>query len=278
MHDELACRAERIRGAHIHLDIASVGATENIMLTSAISEGTTVITNAAREPEILDLQIFLNGMGADIQGAQTGTVVINGVKKLHAAEHRVMPDRIVAGTYLTAAAITGGELNLTHVEPPVLYPVMAKLTEMGCVFKESERAVKINAPPRLKPLPRLITEPHPGFPTDMQAQTVAALTLAEGVSVVKECIFNERNKHVPELIRMGADITMTDSATFVIRGRPKLEGTAVHAKELRGGAALILAGLAAEGETLVKDASYVERGYEEIEKALASVGGDIEKI
>lgn len=275
-HGTLHCQTRRMTGAKIHLDRISVGATENIMLGAVMAEGETVIAHAAREPEIQDLQLFLNGMGADITGAGTDTIVIRGVKKLHGVEHCVMPDRIVAGTYLTAAAVTGGELTLTRTAPADLAPVISKLAEMGCLLRVTEGTVSIKAPPRLKYLPRLMTEPHPGFPTDMQAQFVTALAMAEGTSVVTETIFDSRNKHAAELKRMGADITLShDGMTFVIRGREKLQGAVVNARDLRGGAALILAGLAAEGETIVRNTSYVERGYEQIEEALRSAGGDI---
>jgi UDP-N-acetylglucosamine 1-carboxyvinyltransferase len=203
--------------------------------------------------------------------------VINGVSKLHDVEYTVMPDRIVAGTYLTAAAITGSELTLTNAAPKDISPVTARLIEMGCELRMENSTVHIKSPPRLKPLTQLITEPHPGFPTDMQAQFTAALTLANGTSVIKETIFTSRDKHIAQLLYMGADIIANTSQDFIVKGVDKLHGTIVTAEELRGGAALIIAGLAAEGETVIKDDRYIERGYERIEDALTSVGADIKR-
>ncbi|MDR1663386.1 MAG: UDP-N-acetylglucosamine 1-carboxyvinyltransferase [Clostridiales bacterium] len=274
-HGIIRCHAESLTGGRVHLDKVSVGATENIMLAASTAEGETIVNNAAREPEILDLQNFLNGMGADIKGAGTDTIVIRGVKKLHSTEHTVMPDRIVAGTYLAAAAITGGNLKLRRISSHDLLSITAKLTEMGCEIKEYKTEIGIKAPKRLKSLPRLITEPYPGFPTDMQAQFVAALATAEGTSMVHETIFDSRNKHANELQKMGANITVLQGVEFVIQGCERLNGTTVTATDLRGGAALILAGLMAEGETVVQEAHYVQRGYEAIEKALESVGANI---
>jgi len=274
--DMLCCRTDRLKGTRISLDFPSVGATENIMLAAAVAPGETVILNAAREPEIVDLQRFLNGMGADICGAGSDTLVIRGVKTLHSVEHWAMPDRIVAGTYLAAAAVTGGEVFLTDVWPFDLVPVIAKLGSMGCRVTESENTVALKAPPRLQYIPKLETRPHPGFPTDLQAPFVTALTLADGASVVEENVFNSRSGHIPELVRMGADImVMQDGRHFVIRGVERLRGTLVEATDLRCGAALILAGLAAEGETIVTGSHHVERGYENIEADFRKLGADI---
>jgi UDP-N-acetylglucosamine 1-carboxyvinyltransferase len=272
---KLLVTASELKGLWHHMRQVSVGVTENIMLAAVRIEGQTLIENAAREPEIVDLQNFLNKMGADIHGAGTHTVVINGVNKLHDVEHTVIPDRIVAGTYLTAAAITGSEMTLTGAAPRDISPVTARLIEMGCRIRTEDTAVHIKSPHRLKPLAQLITEPHPGFPTDMQAQFTAALTLANGTSVINETIFNSRDKHIAQLKYMGADIIANSSKDFIIKGVNKLHGTIVAAEELRGGAALIIAGLAAEGETTVRDDHYIERGYEKIEEALTSVGADI---
>ena len=261
------------------MDFPSVGATENIMLVAAKAKGTTVITNAAREPEIADLAGFLNGMGANIRGAGTGKVVITGVSRLNAAEYRVMPDRIVAGTYLTAAAITGGEIELIDVVTEHLEPILSKLEETGCEIKKTKDKVMLVAPEKLKPIAQMRTLPHPGFPTDMQAQMMALLSLAAGTSVITETVFEARTKHIAELMRMGADIILSpDGRTSVIKGIKRLEGASVEATDLRGGAALILAGLAAEGKTVITNSEHVQRGYESIEKDLTLLGADISYI
>ena len=276
-NDKLYCEAGELKGAVIHLHTPSVGATQNLMLAAVKATGETVIQNAAREPEIIDLANFLSGMGAKIRGAGTGTVTINGVKKLRRGKpYSVMPDRIVAGTYLTAAAITGGLVTLHGVRPRDLAPVTDALTKMGCAIHCGKNCITLAGPPRLKALPHLVTEVHPGFPTDMQAQFVAALAVAQGTSTVTETIFESRHAHADELNRMGAGINVSaDSRTFTIHGKNGLHGTTVEAKDLRGGAALILAGLAAEGETVVLGAEYVQRGYANIEKDLAGLGADI---
>jgi len=274
--DMLQCSAEKLQGLRIHLSFPSVGATENIMLAAVLAEGETTILNAAREPEIVDLQGFLNSMGAKVIGAGSDTILIKGVKKLHEAEYTVMPDRIVAATYLLAAAITEGEINLKNVRPSDMIPVTAKLTEMGCQISEGANSIKLLAPPRLKSISKLETRPHPGFPTDLQAPFVATLALADGTSVVEENVFSSRCGHAPELTRMGADIMVTqDSRNFVIRGVESFKGATVEATDLRCGAALILAGLAAEGKTIVKEGYHVSRGYEHIEVDLRGLGADI---
>jgi len=277
--ETLRCSADSLTGFTHHLDFPSVGATENIMLAAVLAEGETVIGNAAREPEIVDLARFLNGMGADVRGAGSGTIVIQGVEKLHDVEHRVMPDRIVGGTYLLAAAITGGEILLTETNPLDLIPATAKLAEMGCRVIESEDTIALKAPQRLKYLTKLETCPHPGFPTDLQAPFVAALCVADGTSVVEETVFNSRSGHIPELSRMGADVmVMQDGRNFVIRGVKTLHGANVQATDLRCGAALILAGLAAVGETVVTDGYHVERGYQDIVSDLRGIGAEIRHV
>ena len=275
--DKLYCEASELKGAVIHLHTPSVGATENLMLAAVRATGETVIQNAAREPEIIDFANFLKGLGAKIRGAGTPTITIAGVNKLQTGKpYSVMPDRIVAGTYLVAAAMTGGFLKLCNVRPLDLTPVTNALSQMGCIIYCGKNCITLAGPPRLKALPRLVTEVHPGFPTDMQAQFVAALTTADGTSTVTETIFESRHAHAADLNRMGAMINVSsDSRTFTIHGKSALVGTTVTAHDLRGGAALILAGLAAEGETVVHGAEYVQRGYVGIEKDLVALGADI---
>jgi len=274
-----------LKGTDIHLPTASVGATENLMLAGVLAKGTTIISNAAKEPEIVDLAQFLNGMGARVHGAGTSRISIEGVQGLTSTTYHVMPDRIVAGTYLVAAAMTAGEINLVNVRPHDLSPVTYRLASMGCEINQGASNITVRGPRQLKALPYLETGEHPGFPTDMQAQFVAALSIAEGRSTVLENIFNSRDAHAAGLNLMGADITTHAvpvgenpqklATLFEIQGKPGLTGAIVEANDLRGGAALILAGIAADGETIVKDKEYVERGYEHIEKDLASVGADI---
>ncbi|MDR1066070.1 MAG: UDP-N-acetylglucosamine 1-carboxyvinyltransferase [Clostridiales bacterium] len=268
-----------IKGASVNLDFPSVGATENIMLTAVLADGVTKISNAAKEPEIIDLQDFLNKMGANISGAGTDIIIIEGVKKLGNAEHSVMFDRIVAGTYLVAAAITKGGVTLTDVNTRHLTSITSKLTEAGCEFEMREDTIRLSPPKKIRAISRLITLPHPGFPTDAQAQFAALLSIANGASVIEETLFESRNKHIGELSRMGANIRLAaDGRTSVIRGVPALTGAVVNARDLRGGAALILAGLAASGETTVKNSHFIERGYENIDAALSSLGADIKYI
>ncbi len=275
-HGFIHCHAPKLKGANINLDLPSVGATENVMLSAVLAEGQTVIHNAAKEPEIEDLQAFLKGMGAKIKGAGTSTIVIEGVKALQGVEHKVMPDRIVAGTYLVAGAITHGHITLTDVNPRHLYPITSKLMETGCSIKEYGDAITLKAPKFIRPVNRLITLPHPGFPTDMQAQMTALLTVARGTSLIEETVFESRNKHIGELIRMGANITlMKNGMSAVVKGVERLNGTKVSAMDLRGGAALILAAMAAEGDSIITNSEHVERGYDHIETALAQLGADI---
>lgn len=249
------------------------------MLCAVFAEGTTIISNAAKEPEIVDMQNFLNAMGADIKGAGTDTIRINGVNKLHAVEYSVMPDRIVAGTYLVAAAITKGNILLNNIVPHHLYPITSKLIEAGCDIQIDGNKLYLDAPERLIALERLRTHPHPGFPTDMQAQFMTMLSVSDGTSIVEETVFESRNKHITELIRMRANIVLLqDGMTSVVKGVPRLNGSVVTAKDLRGGAALILAGLVADGKTVVRKSEFVERGYESIEKDLISLGADIRLV
>ena len=265
-HGFIIAKANKLEGTRINLDFPSVGATENIMLAAVLAEGITIISNVAKEPEIVDMQNFLRAMGADIKGAGTDTVIIKGVKKLHNAEFSIMPDRIVAGTYLTAAAITGGSIVLENAVNEHMYPIISKLMETGCKIRVEEGVLLLESPKELKAIERLRTGPHPGFPTDMQPQLMALLSVAKGTSIVEETVFESRNKHISELMRMGANIILLqDGMTSVIKGINKLEGTSVEAKDLRGGAALILAGLVAKGKTIVTNSNFVERGYVHIE-------------
>ena len=275
--NKLHCTAKKLKGARIHLHTPSVGATENLMIAASRASGTTIIENAAKEPEVVDLSLFLSGMGAKIKGAGTSTIFIDGVESLaQRMPHRIMPDRIVAGTYLVAAAITGGRLTLNNVNPVDILPTITRLIDMGCEISTRGEKVSLIAPPRLKPLEKLTTAVHPGFPTDMQAQFVSALATADGDSVVKETIFENRYQHATDLNKMGANITMqNDNRTFNIKGVKTLKGKKVKAQDLRGGAALILAALNAKGETTVQNAEYVERGYESIDRDLRSLGADI---
>lgn len=266
-----------LHGAKISLGFPSVGATENIMLAATLAKGETVIYNAAREPEITDLGNFLNCCGARICGHGTSTVVISGVEKLHGCEYEVMPDRIVAATYMVAAAITGGELDLKNARAQELEAVIPVFEQMGCQVFTYENRIYINGKRPLKAVKTIRTMPYPGFPTDAQAVVMAALTKARGTSVVIENIFCSRYRHVDELVRMGADIK-TEGKVAVIQGVKKLYGARVRATDLRGGAALVLAGLAAQGETEVENLCYIDRGYENMEKFLRGVGADISRM
>ena len=271
----LYCEAPRLHGAKIHMHTASVGATQNLMLAATLATGDTAIKNAAREPEVIDLAVFLNSMGAKIEGAGTGTIYITGVKKLHeAAPHVIMPDRIVAGTYMVAAAMTNGSVALHNIRPADMQPIVTPLSAMGCNIYTQGSSMVLVAPKKLNALPHLVTQVHPGFPTDMQAQLVAALAIADGTSIVTENIFDKRTAHIPELNKMGANIAVKDTS-FTVQGCNTLAGTTVAAHDLRCGAALVLAGLAAHGETVVQNAQYVQRGYTAIERDLTSLGADI---
>ncbi len=263
-------------GGRVHLDFPSVGATENLMMAATLSRGETVLTNAAKEPEICDLQNFLNKMGARIRGAGTDEIIIEGVPRLHGAEHRVIPDRIVAATYLCAGAMTGGKIELRNAAPAHVGAVLAALRDAGARVKTKKDRIYLEAPDRLCPIKLLRTMPYPGFPTDAQALVTAMLTLADGTSVVEETIFENRFKHCGELCRMGADIT-TRGRLAVIRGVPHLSGANVEAMELRGGAALVIAGLAADGVTHVRGTSHIDRGYDTLLEDMQTLGACIRK-
>ncbi|GIO12211.1 UDP-N-acetylglucosamine 1-carboxyvinyltransferase 1 [Cohnella xylanilytica] len=263
----------KLRGAKIYLDIASVGATENIMMAAATAVGTTTIENAAKEPEIVDLANFLNAMGAKVRGAGTGVIRIEGVERLSGVEHAVIPDRVEAGTYMIAAAITGGNVYIEGAIRDHLGPIVAKLEEMGVVVDSDENGIRVIAERSLRAVD-VKTLPYPGFPTDMQAQMMTLLLRAEGTSIVTETVFENRFMHVDELIKMGAEIKV-DGRTAIVTGGAKLVGAQVCATDLRAGAALICAALAADGATEVTGVHHIDRGYVDIVGKLAALGADV---
>ena len=273
----LYCNGENARGNDIHLDFPSVGATENIMMAAVLAKGKTTITNAAKEPEIAALQKFLNKMGAKIAGAGSSTIVIEGVKKLDGCEFEPIPDRIVAGTYIIAAAITGGKLLVSNCVPDDITALLSKLENCVSRLNVGENSVYIECLKRPDAISLIETSPYPGFPTDLQAQILALETVSSGTSVIVENIFETRYKHVSELTKMGADITVRDRLALV-RGVNILKSAEVNACDLRGGAALVLAGLNAEGVTVVNNAKHIDRGYFMLDKALNFVGADIRRI
>lgn len=273
----IRCDGRHMRAGTVHFDYPSVGATENVMMAAVLLKGRTVLSNVAREPEIVDLQSLLNAMGARISGAGTHTVTVEGVERLHGVSYQPMPDRIVAGTLLAAAAATGGDVRLTNVPSRDLYAVFTKLREMGCEIDEEESAARLRAPQRLTAFQQLQTQPHPGFPTDMQAQMLALAAMAKGTSVVVENVFENRFAHAGDLNRMGANV-LVNGRTAVVQGVEALYGAHVTARDLRGGAALVIAGLAACGETLVERAGLIDRGYERLEEMLNALGADICRV
>ena len=276
-HGFLECKTTGLKGCEIQLDYPSVGATENIILAAVTAQGTTTIRNAAREPEIIDLQLYLNKAGAKIIGAGTSIVTIEGVKSLNSCDHRIIPDRIVAGTYMTAAAITNGEIIIRDIVTDHLLSIIAKLKEAGAVIYSNGNSLKVIGPNKLHALEMLQTLPYPGFPTDMQAQFMTLLTIANGTSIVNETIFENRFKHAEELARMGANIK-TFGKVAVIKGVKQLTGAKVFSKDLRGGAALVLAGLVAQGTTEIENIYHIHRGYDKMEKNLSNLGADIKMI
>ncbi len=275
-HGLIAAAAEELKGTHIYLDKVSVGATINIMMAAAMAEGKTTIENAAKEPHVVDVANCLNSMGANIRGAGTDVIRISGVEKLHKTEYSIIPDQIEAGTFMFAAAATRGDVTVKNVIPKHLEATTAKLLEIGCEIEELDDAVRVVAS---KPLThtQVTTLPYPGFPTDMQPQMSAVLAISQGTSTVTESIFENRFKYVDELTRMGASIKV-ESNIAIITGIEKYTGARVSAPDLRAGAALVIAGLAAEGITVVDDIYYIERGYEDFEKKLAQLGAQIEKV
>ena len=268
--------ADRLVGSHIYLDVVTVGATINIMMAAAMAEGQTIIENAAKEPHVVDVANFLNSMGASIKGAGTDVIRIKGVKALHGTEYAIIPDQIEAGTFMFAAAVTRGDVTVKNVIPKHLESISAKLIEIGCEVEESDDAVRVVAS---KPLTHthVKTLPYPGFPTDMQPQITVALGLSKGTSIVTESIFENRFKYVDELTRMGANIKV-ESNTAIIDGVQKYTGASLTAPDLRAGAALVTAALAAEGVSTIDDIKFIERGYEDFPEKLQSLGAQIEKV
>lgn len=276
-HGFLECTADKLIGSRILLDFPSVGATENAMLAATAAEGETIIINPAKEPEIVDLQNFLNNSGAEIRGAGTGEIVIHGRKPFHEVEHKVIPDRIEGGTILAAVAITGGNVLLKNAVPEHMSIALSKLREAGCRIKEGKDYIDLSAPMKLKYIDTIKTQPYPGFPTDMQSQFLTIMTVAQGTSIISETIFESRFKHVDELRKMGARIKV-DGRTAIITGVKGLTGARVFAKDLRGGASLVIAGLGAEGETIVENICHIDRGYDKFEVVLKNIGADIIRV
>ena len=263
-------------GSHIYLDVVSVGATINVMMAAALAEGQTILENAAKEPHVVDVANFLNSMGANIKGAGTDIIRIRGVRRLHGTEYSIIPDQIEAGTFMCAAAITRGDVTVKNVIPKHLEAISAKLIEIGCEVIEGDDEVRVVGKPRQHST-NIKTLPYPGFPTDMQPQMAVTLALAEGTSMITESIFENRFKYADELSRMGACIKVEGNSA-IIDGVNKLTGARVSAPDLRAGAALVIAGLAAEGITIVDDIVYIQRGYENFEEKLRSLGAEIERV
>ena len=267
--------AERLVGTEIYLDVVSVGATINVMLAATLAEGTTIIENAAKEPHIVDVANFLNMMGASIKGAGTDVIRIKGVERLTGGKYSTIPDQIEAGTYMIAGAITGGDVCVRNIIPEHMYSVSLKMMEMGIKIEEGDDYIRVTAPERLKGT-NVKTLPHPGFPTDLQPQMAVLLSIANGKSTIIEGVWDNRFQYIDELVKTGANITV-DGRTAVVEGVEELVGAEVRARDLRAGAALVLAGLRANGETKISDVKYIDRGYESIEEKLRARGADIER-
>ena len=275
-HGLIITEAPNLKGSHVYMDVVSVGATINVMMAAAMADGMTIIENAAKEPHVVDLANFLNSMGANIKGAGTDVIRIRGVQKLHKTEYAIIPDQIEAGTFMFAAAATQGDVTVKNVIPKHLESISAKLMEIGCEVEESDDAVRVVAS---RPLTHthVKTLPYPGFPTDMQPQITVALGLSQGTSIVTESIFENRFKYVDELTRMGASIKV-EGNTAIIDGVARYTGASITAPDLRAGAALVIAALAAEGVSTVDDIRYIERGYENFPEKLRGLGAQIEKV
>ena len=275
-HGTIIAKCDRMVGAHIFMDIVSVGATINIMMAASRAQGRTIIENAAKEPHVVDVANFLNSMGANIKGAGTDVIRVKGVERLHKSEYSIIPDQIEAGTFMAAAAATRGDITVKNVIPKHLEAITSKLLEIGCEIEEFDDAVRVIASGKLRHT-QVTTLAYPGFPTDMQPQISVVLALCEGTSIVTETIFENRFKYVDELARMGADIKV-ESNTAIINGIERYMGTSVSAPDLRAGAALVIAAIAADGVSVIDDIVYIERGYEDFNMKLASLGAVIEKV
>ena len=272
----IEAKADELIGSTIYLDFPSVGATENIMMAAVLAKGETIIENAAEEPEIIDLSNFLNKMGANVRGAGTDTIRIEGVENLKGTRHEIIPDRIETGTYMVAAAITKGDVVIENIVPAHIKPVIAKLKETGAELEIGEDVIRVNAS-NISESVDLTTLPYPGFPTDMQAQFMALMTILNGTSVINETVFENRFMHIPELARLGANIRI-EGHSAIVRGVSELEGSEVVATDLRAGAALVLAGLVAKGETHVNSIYHIDRGYSNLESNLRKLGADIKRV
>ncbi|CAB3391796.1 UDP-N-acetylglucosamine 1-carboxyvinyltransferase [Kyrpidia spormannii] len=277
VHGYIDCQTRRLHGAAIYLDTPSVGATENLMMAAVLAEGTTVIGNAAREPEIVDLANFLNRLGARVEGAGEDTLVISGVQGLIGGRYAIIPDRIVAGTLAIAVSMTGGDVTLENVRPNHLGAVLTKLREGGVEIETGRDIMRVRSDGKLRAVEQVRTAPYPGFPTDLQAPFMALLSVAPGMSIVAETVFEERFKHVSELCRMGANIRV-DLRTAFVQGVPRLTGAVVQASDLRAGAALVLAGLVAEGTTVVEQAHHIDRGYQQFDEMLRGLGARVRRL
>ena len=275
-HGYVVAEARRLKGAHIYFDIVTVTGTENLMMAASLAEGETVLENAAREPEVVDLANALIGMGAKIEGAGTDIITIRGVEKLRPMDHTVLPDRIETGTFVIAAAITGGSITITKCNPGHLDALLSKVVEAGAEIRTGDGTIAVHGQRKIRPV-NIKTLPHPGFPTDMQAQFMSLMALADGTSVINETIFENRFTHVAELRRMGADIVV-EGRSAVVKGVPKLSAAPVMATDLRASASLILAGLAAEGQTVISRIYHLDRGYDTIEQKLSALGADIKRV
>ncbi len=276
-HGYIYCDGSNMRSNIIHLDFPSVGATENIMMASVLLKGTTMICNCACEPEIEDLQNFLNSMGAKVSGAGTNTIVIEGVEGLHSTTYTPYPDRIITGTYMIACAMAKGSIRLNNVVPEHNLALIGKLKQAGCRLKVGTNSLELMCNKQLKSIPKIETQTYPGFPTDLQNQILVLQTISRGVSVVTENLFETRFKIVNELVKMGADITIHDKSA-IVRGVPQLYGASVTASDLRGGAGLVIAGLVAEDYTTIHDVEHIDRGYKNIEEDLCRLNVDIKRI
>lgn len=272
----IEAKAEKLRGAHIYLDFPSVGATQNLMMAATLAEGTTTLENAAREPEIVDLANWLNKMGANVKGAGTDIIIIKGVEKMHGANHAVVQDRIEAGTFMVAAAMTQGDVLIKDAVREHNRPLISKLIEMGVEFVQEEEGLRVLGPETLKAT-NVKTLPHPGFPTDMQSQMTAAQAIAKGESTMIETVFENRFQHLEEMRRMGLTVDITRN-TAIIQGTRKLQGAQVKSTDLRASAALILLGMVAQGQTTVRKLSHLDRGYYRFHEKLKSLGADIERV